>query len=431
MTSMHRPYIYPQILVRRSAARLARSTTARVRSIRSYGLPQRECLNQWLEEPHEHAPQRSWPRLVLLVQYLHAVGTHVAAWLVDACLQDIKVLLGAIVVKSPGCKLARNALALLDQSFTLYEEGSALCRPPATVVCTNMHFSPGRPSLFANVQHRSQSMLQRLRNRAHHTYSTFCSNISGGSQIPLPLTHPDDIHDLSAFGGTKGSVINKSPTSSPPESGAPSPDSVPSAASGDIPANSACPQHSSHSPTSLPGHSPLAYSSSGSSPLHQPDGQAMTQISYGSIPRPMQQPQFGLPYSTTDQETTTTLTQRAPDFQPSMFVPQDQSLHPSFEAGYSVSQETVQFHPTVQEGTHQQNPLASMPVEEGILDFDFESLELAPVPQQQPIQYNQYPQLQQFQDIFMGDDPSVAQPAQIPMDDVWWKFVDDLGIQGI
>ena len=54
--------------------------------------------------------------------------------LVNPCLQDIKVLLGAIVVKSPGCKLARNALALLDQSFTLYEEGSALCRPPATVV---------------------------------------------------------------------------------------------------------------------------------------------------------------------------------------------------------------------------------------------------------------------------------------------------------
>jgi len=154
----------------------------------------------------------------------------------------------------------------------------------------------------------------------------------------------------------------------------------------------------------------------------------MTQISYGSIPRPIQQPQFGLPYPA-DQDTTPT--QRAPDFQPSMFVPQDQSLLPSFETGYSVSQETVQFHPTAQEGTHQQNPLASMPVEEGILDFDFEALGLPPVPQQQPMRYNQYPQLQQFQDVFMGGDPSVGQPAQIPMDDVWWKFVDDLGIQRI
>jgi hypothetical protein len=113
-----------------------------------------------------------------------------------------------------------------------------------------------------------------------------------------------------------------------------------------------------------------------------------------------------------------------------MFVPHDQSLLASLETGYSVSQETAQFHPTAQEGTQQQNPLASMPVEEGFLDFDFEALGLLPVPQQQPMQYNQYPQLQQFQDIFMGDDPSV-QPPQTPMDDVWWKFADDLGIQRI
>ncbi|KAH9995576.1 hypothetical protein BJV77DRAFT_991058 [Russula vinacea] len=41
---------------------------------------------------------------------------------------------GAIVVKCPGCKLARPALALLNESFTIYEEGSRLCRPPATLV---------------------------------------------------------------------------------------------------------------------------------------------------------------------------------------------------------------------------------------------------------------------------------------------------------
>ena len=152
----------------------------------------------------------------------------------------------------------------------------------------------------------------------------------------------------------------------------------------------------------------------------------MTQVSYGCIPGPIQQPQFGLSY-TTDQDTTPT--QRAPDFQPSMFLPHDHSLLPSLETGYSVSQETAQFRPTALEGTQQQNPLASMPVE-GFLDFDFEALGLLPVPQQQPMQYNQYPQLQQFQDIFMGDDPSV-QPPQTPMDDVWWKFADDLGIQRI
>lgn len=47
---------------------------------------------------------------------------------------SIKVLLGAIVVKCPSCKLARPALTLLEESFTVYEQGSRQCRPPATVV---------------------------------------------------------------------------------------------------------------------------------------------------------------------------------------------------------------------------------------------------------------------------------------------------------
>jgi hypothetical protein len=49
-------------------------------------------------------------------------------------LPDTQILLGAIVIKSPGCKLARSALTLLDQSVVIYEEGSGLCRPAATVV---------------------------------------------------------------------------------------------------------------------------------------------------------------------------------------------------------------------------------------------------------------------------------------------------------
>ncbi len=47
---------------------------------------------------------------------------------------DTQILLGAIVIKSPSCKLARSALTLLDQSVIVYEEGSGLCRPAATVV---------------------------------------------------------------------------------------------------------------------------------------------------------------------------------------------------------------------------------------------------------------------------------------------------------
>lgn len=273
-------------------------------------------------------------------------------------------------------------------------------------------------------------MLEKLRSRAHHTYSTFCPNTSGGPQAPLPIALPDDIHDLSAFGGTKGGVINKSPGNSPPTSNAPSPpdSSLSSTVSGDIPANSAHhPQRSSHSPNSLlHQQSPLTYSSSGSSPLHKPDAQVMVQIPYGSgipppgsvLPGPVQQSQFELPpYPTAAQEVTPT--QRAPDFRSSIFLPQGQSLPPSLEGGYLVSSETA----------HQQNPLVHVPTDEEILDFNFEALGLPSIPQQQ-IEYSQYPQLQQFQDIFM-DDGTGAGPPQIPQDDLWWKFVDDLGIQRI
>ncbi|KAI0305891.1 fungal-specific transcription factor domain-containing protein [Multifurca ochricompacta] len=179
-------------------------------------------------------------------------------WFFWSSFYTSSILLGAIVVKSPGSKLARSALTLLDQSLAVYEEGSRLCRPAATM-----------------------PMLERLRSRAHHTYSAYCATISGGHQAVLPLNLPDDIHDLSAFGGTKGGVINKSPSNSPHGSNAPSPDST---LSGDISTGSVHPQRSSHSPLSLSHHSPLAYSSNGSSPPHQPDTQAMGQISYGSIP---------------------------------------------------------------------------------------------------------------------------------------------------
>jgi hypothetical protein len=275
------------------------------------------------------------------------------------------------------------------------------------------------PSLMQ--RHRSQSMLQKLHIRAHHTYSAFCSGMNGGPQAPLSLTRPDDIHDLSAFGGTKGSVISKSPTGSPQGSDMPSPDSCLSTVSVDISANPARAQRSSQSPSSLARHSPLSYSSSGSSPPHQPDSQVMTQPSYGSMPGPAQQQsqQFGLPYPTGQDATPT---QNAPDFRTSTFVPQE--LLPSLDGGYSVCPDTAQFPPIAQESTHQQDLLAP------ILDIDLEALGLLPGPQQ-PMQYNQYPQLQQFQDIFMGDDDASARSPQIPQDDVWWKLVDDLGIQRI
>jgi len=231
-------------------------------------------------------------------------------------------------------------------------------------------------------------MLEKLCNRARHTYSTFCSNTSGGPQTTLSLTLPDDIHDLSAFGGTKGGVI-KSPASSPPKYDAPSPES---AASPDGLANSPLPQ--------LPA---------------------------GSVPRSIQQPPFGMPYCIAQD---VAHAERAQDFEPSVFVQQGQAmLPPSFESGYSVSSERTQFPPPSQESAQQQNPLILLPTEGGALEVDFEAFGLPPI-SQQPMQYSLYPQLEQFRDIFMGENTS-AQPIQISQDDVWWKFVDDLGFQRI
>jgi len=241
-------------------------------------------------------------------------------------------------------------------------------------------------------------MLEKLRRRAYQIYSTYTSNLNGGPQALLPHTAPDDIHDLSAFGGTKGSVISKSPTNSPQGSSAPSPDSLTSV-SADVTTNTVVhPPRSSQSPISL------AFSSGGSSPLHQSDSPHA--VSYGPIPQPQagfipgpdQQSQFALQYPTgTPQDATAT--QGAPNVGPSLL--------------------------------EQQNPLASLPSGEEILDIDLEELGLPLGPQQpQPMLYSQFPQLEQFQDIFM-DDGTAARPLQIPQDDVWWQFVDDLGIQRI
>jgi len=218
-------------------------------------------------------------------------------------------------------------------------------------------------------QHRSQPMLEKLCGRARHTYSTFCSNTSGGSQTTLPLTLP---------------------ASSPPKGGdTPSPKSSLSAVSGECPAS-----------------------------LAQPPA--------GSIPGSIQQQSpFGIPYSTPQD---VTRIQRTPEFRPSLFVPQERTMLPSFESGYSVSSERTQFPPPSQGSAQQQNPSVILPTEE-TLDVDLEALGLHPIPQQ-PMQYSLYPQLEQFRDIFMGENTG-AQPPQTPQDDVWWKFVDDLGIQRI
>jgi len=237
-------------------------------------------------------------------------------------------------------------------------------------------------------------MLEKFCARARHTYATFCSNGGGGGSQAAPPTLPDDIHDLSAFGGTKGGVI-VSPANSPKDTS--SPDSSLPAVSADCPL--------------ISGHSSPAGSISG--------------------PGRVQQSQYGMPYSTATavQEGSPTPTHTSSDFGPSIFVQtQEQHMLPTFESGYPVPSEGTQSYSYLsQESARQQNRMVLFPGEN--LKVDPEALGLPPV-SQQPMQYSLYPQLEQFRDIFMDDNTSV-QPPQIPQDEVWWKFVDDLGIQGI
>ena len=45
-----------------------------------------------------------------------------------------QVVLAALVVESPSCSLAKDALRALEAALPLYEEGTKNCRPPATLV---------------------------------------------------------------------------------------------------------------------------------------------------------------------------------------------------------------------------------------------------------------------------------------------------------
>ena len=80
---------------------------------------------------------------------------------------SIKILLGAIVVKCPGCKLAGPALTLLEESFTVYEEGSRLCCPPATVVRNQpLCFARNIPLWLKTVYYRFTANVRKtLRSR--------------------------------------------------------------------------------------------------------------------------------------------------------------------------------------------------------------------------------------------------------------------------
>ncbi|KAG1741151.1 hypothetical protein EDB19DRAFT_739063 [Suillus lakei] len=89
---------------------------------------------------HKYAPSvlavyRSACRLISSLKGLYRVHSQPTdrTWFFWSAIFSACIVLGAIVVDSPQCTLASNALQELDQGMMLYEEGSLPCRPPATI----------------------------------------------------------------------------------------------------------------------------------------------------------------------------------------------------------------------------------------------------------------------------------------------------------
>ncbi|KAH7923981.1 hypothetical protein BV22DRAFT_1167136 [Leucogyrophana mollusca] len=147
---------------------------------------------------HKYAPSvlatyRSASRLISSLQGLYAIhpipmGRQWFFWsgIFSAC-----IVLGALVVESPCCTLARNAIQELDQALVLYDEGSRYCRPPATL-----------------------PMLEKLRHRA---FAAFTAAKTG---VPNPSGHsvsrnPSVPDELEVLGGRKSVITSTSPSTSP------------------------------------------------------------------------------------------------------------------------------------------------------------------------------------------------------------------------
>lgn len=72
--------------------------------------------------------------MVLLVEHLRCLRKSISSPFANASYIGEQIALGDLVVDSPRCTLASNALQELDQAMMLYEQGSHLCRPPGTMV---------------------------------------------------------------------------------------------------------------------------------------------------------------------------------------------------------------------------------------------------------------------------------------------------------
>ncbi|PFH46879.1 hypothetical protein AMATHDRAFT_68883 [Amanita thiersii Skay4041] len=167
-----------------------------------------QAIRQDSENPlrHKFAPSvlatfRSACRLISGLRGLYGLHPQVTSqcWFFWSGIYSSCIVLGALVVESPACTLARDAMQELNQALPFYEEGSQACRPP-----------------------NSLAMLQKLCQRAATIYNTFQAGLEDTKLRTTNL--PDQPDELEVLGGRK-SVITRQTRSNPPttySSGSPS-----------------------------------------------------------------------------------------------------------------------------------------------------------------------------------------------------------------
>ncbi|KDQ61553.1 hypothetical protein JAAARDRAFT_704939 [Jaapia argillacea MUCL 33604] len=151
---------------------------------------------------HKYAPSvlatyRSACRLITSLRGLYPIHPSLTSriWFFWSGIFSACIVLGALVVECPGCTLASNALQELNHTYSFYEEGSRLCRTPATMI-----------------------MVEKLQHRAHASYAAYRAGSSSNTTHPTSdLRHrsretPDE---LEVIGGRMSVIATKSPSQSP------------------------------------------------------------------------------------------------------------------------------------------------------------------------------------------------------------------------
>ncbi|KAF9457528.1 fungal-specific transcription factor domain-containing protein [Collybia nuda] len=165
-----------------------------------------QAIRQDSEDPlrHKYAPSvlatyRSACRLISSLRGLYPSCPSVQhVWFFWSGIFSSCVVLGALIIESPGCTLALDALHEFKLALPFYEEGSSSCRPASTL-----------------------ETLQKLYHRANSVYTAFRAGLEDYDTGIYNSNRPDE---LEVLGGRKSVINQKSNTNSPtnPVPGSPS-----------------------------------------------------------------------------------------------------------------------------------------------------------------------------------------------------------------